>query len=1150
LVVTSSTTAVAAGRSGTSLPGAGRLAASTPAGGGYWLATPGGRVYAFGAARPEGSLTRAPAKPVVGLAGTPDGGGYWLAASDGGVFAFGDARFHGSAGSLHLNAPIVAMAAAPDGGGYWLAASDGGVFAFGDASFHGSGAAMASSSVIGIGAAPDGGGYWLLDATGHVQQFGDAGADGQVAATGSTFSALAALPHPFVSRLAVTPDALGFAGGTVELEATATGATSCSVTASPAIAGFPRTISCGPGAPDVAVTVPPDSGGPRPEELRVVASGAGGLSPPGVVSVSADGDFDERAWPEAPPGTQLEGISCPASGFCVAVDDRANAIVYRGGRWSATSVALGQQLSTVSCVSTTFCLAGGDYGVDTYQNGAWSPPSGPALEDQSLLGLSCVSASFCAGSSANYLYTVRNGHWSETLFHSLDAAEKSSVSCTSATFCAATITPWSTQAQTSFSYWNGIAWSKPGQSTSISAEEISCATPSMCLVSTGGTKLERFDGKSWRSITAPISVQTLACPSASFCVGGNDQGGTAVYDGGSWSRFSGLYGFTALSCASTTFCGAAGYRDATLFDPSRPLVAESSTPAPSSSWGNSFDPVGCAADGYCAAANGPDVIEYDGTSWSSPVALAAPGYVIMDVSCASSSFCAAVDNDGNFYTFDGALWSPPTTIDAASPELRALSCPSSSFCAAVDGSGDALVREGSTWSETALNVSPQGRSGLSCVSASFCMVTYGSDGYEFDGQSWSATPGWTALGPVSCVTPRWCEALAGADVAVWNGAQWSWPSSNGPSSVPTGLSCPSTTTCVAGEPGYLDIERGRDWSTLQGLHGSPPILGFACSSQTECVGVGNDLVTFDPSIWPVAAQVEPSATLDSISCAPTSYCVAADTAGDVFVHGDGSWSGPRQIEDVTGGTFLVSCSSSTSCVAADGLGRYRRYDGISWSLPEYASPGAGAAPFTSLSCPSGSFCGGVQQLGYPVRGWPVVFDGTKWTIYDVSDDVTSVDCVSSTFCLAVDAGGNVLTFDGSSWTGPLTIDPQAAGDAAVVSCTSRTNCVYVNLTYPSFMSYRTYVYDGSSWHRAGSFAPVYPTRIVGFSCGSPSFCAVAVTAGSAFEYWAFDGKQWHGHSPAPGVTGISCAGTTICAATDWLNRIWVGTAAGHSSGRS
>ena len=1158
LLATPSTSAVAAGAPAARLARIGSAAVATAAEGGYWLTTGTGRVFAFGAARSEGSLARAVNRPVVGLAGMPDGGGYWLVASDGGIFAFGDARFHGSTGNIHLNRPIVGMAATPDGAGDWLVASDGGVFTFGDARFHGSGAAGAANPAVGIAASPDGGGYWLLDTSGTVESFGDAAANGQVGASGSSFSGLSTVPHPFVGHFTANPNALGLAGGAVHLRAAVAGATSCSLAASPSLTGFPRAVSCGSGGPDLAVSVPPNAGSSRVEEFRLLADGPGGASLGAVTQVAQAANFNQAAWLEAPRGDQLQAISCPTSGFCVAVDDRANAIVYRTGHWSAASVALGQSLSTVSCVSPTFCVAGGSYGVDIFQNGAWSAPSGPGVNSQTLSDVSCVSASFCAGSAADLLYVFRNGHWSATQFNSYDQAFITAVSCTSANFCAASITSFGAPATTRFSYWNGTRWSTPGQSMSISAEEITCGAPSMCLVSSGGNTVERFDGTSWSPLSAPLPVQSVVCRSSSFCVAGNNQGGIAVYNGDSWSPVSNSVLLTALSCASSTFCGAVGGLEAIVFNPSQPLVAETSVPAPSG-WGSSFARVGCAHDGFCAAATSSDVIDYNGTSWSPPVEVTSQGNLIDAVSCASSSFCAAVDNKGNFFTYDGASWSPPTAIDTGQyPELVALSCPTSTFCVALGANGNAFVRKGSTWTETALGIYPQGPNSLSCVSASFCLAAGPGSADMFNGQSWSPTTIWAAppsssIGPVSCVTQDWCEALVLESTSLggvelverWNGVQWSWPAGPAPAIGANSLYCATSTVCVAGLSGVLDVELGSNWSPLNALTGSAPILAVACPSANECVGVGTDLVTFDPEIWPVAAQAEPVASLDSISCAPTAFCVAADDGGDVFTHRDGAWSGPTQIETATGGSLLVSCSSSTSCVAADGLGRYLTYNGKSWSWPSFVSPGAGASPLTSLSCASARFCGAVQQIGYPAFGAPATFDGTNWTLYNnLDDDVASVDCVSEKFCAALDTSGRVLFFDGSSWSSPLTVDPQAAANSAAISCTSRTYCVYFNLAYPGFSYYNTYVYDGATWRYVPPLTVPYPSSTVGFSCGAPGFCIAAENANGYFQYYAFNGSRWSAPVSAPyGVTGISCAGTTICAAMDWFNQIHVGTSA-------
>jgi hypothetical protein len=61
------------------------------------------------------------------------------------------------------------------------------------------------------------------------------------------------------------------------------------------------------------------------------------------------------------------------------------------------------------------------------------------------------------------------------------------------------------------------------------------------------------------------------------------------------------------------------------------------------------------------------------------------------VSCPTTSFCMAVDEDSNrSVMFSGGSWSAP--IPASSGYgLEAVSCPSTSFCVAVDDNADVLT---------------------------------------------------------------------------------------------------------------------------------------------------------------------------------------------------------------------------------------------------------------------------------------------------------------------------------------------------------------------------------------------------------------------------------------------------------------------------
>jgi hypothetical protein len=52
----------------------------------------------------------------------------------------------------------------------------------------------------------------------------------------------------------------------------------------------------------------------------------------------------------------------------------------------------------------------------------------------------------------------------------------------------------------------------------------------------------------------------------------------------------------------------------------------------------------------------------------------------------------AAGNDGDVFTYSGRSWSDGNLIDTqADPALSGVSCSSSSFCMAVDGNGDAYT---------------------------------------------------------------------------------------------------------------------------------------------------------------------------------------------------------------------------------------------------------------------------------------------------------------------------------------------------------------------------------------------------------------------------------------------------------------------------
>jgi hypothetical protein len=188
------------------------------------------------------------------------------------------------------------------------------------------------------------------------------------------------------------------------------------------------------------------------------------------------------------------------------------------------------------------------------------------------------------------------------------------------------------------------------------------------------------------------------------------------------------------------------------------------------------------------------------------------------VSCASASFCVAVDNNGSAVTWNGTTWSSPQTVDSNSGTtsqgtiMNAVSCPSASFCVAVDGNG-AFYFNGSSWSTVhALwngteDTGTGPPAGVSCVSASFC-VAVGTDGgsYTYNGTSWtteasvdSPDGAATSFTAVSCTTTTFCMGV-GQDnnaTAIYNGTSWSPFIPVSDVQTLASVSCPSTTFCVA-----------------------------------------------------------------------------------------------------------------------------------------------------------------------------------------------------------------------------------------------------------------------------------------------------------------------------------------------------------------
>jgi hypothetical protein len=203
---------------------------------------------------------------------------------------------------------------------------------------------------------------------------------------------------------------------------------------------------------------------------------------------------------------------------------------------------------------------------------------------------------------------------------------------------------------------------------------------------------------------------------------------------------------------------------------------------------------------------------------------------ITSLSCASTSFCAGVDNaDGTVFVYNGASWSGSTAIDPAAAAATAavnsgssqnsinmaVACPSASFCAVVDNAGNTVTFNGSTWSHpTTL----------------------------FPANPSSQTP------PLSCSTPSYCIVSSKAGYDIWNGSAWSAPARlpTAPASLPNGgfgqAACtPGTSFCMvlgAGSAGWGTF-RGQTFAGASASARSPgQSFGLSCPTENFCMATG------------------------------------------------------------------------------------------------------------------------------------------------------------------------------------------------------------------------------------------------------------------------------------------------------------------------
>jgi hypothetical protein len=628
-------------------------------------------------------------------------------------------------------------------------------------------------------------------------------------------------------------------------------------------------------------------------------------------------------------GSWLNGISCPSSTLCVAVDTAGNIVTSTRpleGQWTVsladpepTAVAFNCPpgalcfgtstggMRALSCASTRLCVA-----VDGEGNAVWStdPDGGPSQWHISkidgyayLESISCPTDTLCvAGDSDGRLLISHDptggaGSWTHvgTATYYGSGVPVHSLSCPNTTDCYGLVALWAFE-----------------------------------LLGSTVIHIDPATGSFGEVITIPTSGYGpvgLSCPTASLCVGNNELGDVfSAADPSVPSNWTSNwitqvpndypYFYPPLSgpaCADSGFCIFNAQGAWTTTEPGTTHWARNELFNDYSVTDLScLSPVECiGVDAY----GGITAVTSLGGNW---------GYSFVDpqrgtkaVSCWAAAHCAAITVQGGAVTTPDAgaqppMWSPHY---AQATYTVAVSCVRGELCAAVtEGGGIATVKDPETeeWKVTQVD-SDSSLSAISCPSANLCLAVDTEGG-----------------GPPSGV-------LTSTDPTAGTGA-WSRTDAD-PSARLKGVSCPSVSLCVAVDD------------------------------------AGDIITTHEPAAeqWTKPEKIDEQANLTSISCPSLELCVAVDASGHVLATthpaaGASSWSAPQEIAGDMG-LHSVSCASAALCVAVNSRGKIQASGDptagmAGWSAPVAVDPDG---PVSSVSCTSEG-CVAVDTNGYTIYG--------------------------------------------------------------------------------------------------------------------------------------------------------------------------------------
>jgi hypothetical protein len=294
----------------------------------------------------------------------------------------------------------------------------------------------------------------------------------------------------------------------------------------------------------------------------------------------------------------------------------------------------------------------------------------------------------------------------------------------------------------------------------------------------------------------------------------------------------------------------------------------------------------------------------------------------------------------------------------------------------------------------------------------------------------------------------------------------------------------------------------------------------------------------------VAFCSSPRGSLDGVSCAGESLCVAVGYEGSVFVSTDPTGGADAWfVDEVNGGggaTHLtgVSCPSPSLCVAVSGGSNNSNGGKVltstnpasgNWQTSRLGS----SIDFRSVSCGTPSLCVVVAREGRIFVSTNPTGGASAWREAGAPGgpgDLEGVACVSTLLCAAGNMTGNILTSTNPAGGGASWGEANAGGSVQItgVSCPTASRCVAVD-NNGDVVSSTDPTGGPASW----SFENLVPFRpsdpeeeppapgnaLYSASCASASLCALVGVDGRIFTatepFAAPDPSARHPHGRAP-----------------------------------